>query len=171
LVGSTRALLRYEGAEKQHENPAVQTLSGNWMVGPQLLRHFGPPFSRGDCINTMRRRDVRAASLPPNSLVFSGTGPSSSWTVPASLTWPSCVLLPMHRNSVTREFFEQEGAENRKFRVASNSHASASFAILGIYYQNNPFLGMFQLRFCLTTCETCSLLYVSVLKCSILCFI
>jgi len=41
----------------------------------------------------------------------------------------------------------------------------------GIYYKNNPFLGMFQLKFCLKTFETCSLLYVSVLKCSILAII
>jgi len=44
-------------------------------------------------------------------------------------------------------------------------------AFLGIYYQNNPFLGKFQLKFCLKTFETCSLLYVSVLKCSILAII
>jgi len=31
-------------------------------------------------------------------------------------------------------------------------------AILEIYYQNNAFLGMFQLKFCLKTFETCSLL-------------
>jgi len=33
-------------------------------------------------------------------------------------------------------------------------------AIWGIYYQNNLFLGMFQLKFCLKTFESCSLLYV-----------
>jgi len=33
-------------------------------------------------------------------------------------------------------------------------------AISWIYYQNNRFLGMFQLKFCLNTFETC-LLYVS----------
>jgi len=37
----------------------------------------------------------------------------------------------------------------------------------GIYYQSNTFLGMFQLKFHLKTFETCSLLYVSELKCSI----
>jgi len=43
---------------------------------------------------------------------------------------------------------------------------------LGIYYQNNPFFSMFQLKFCLKTFETCcSLLYISVLKCSILAII
>jgi len=41
----------------------------------------------------------------------------------------------------------------------------------GINYQNNPFLGMFQLKFCLKTFETCSLLCVSVLKCRILAII
>jgi len=40
-----------------------------------------------------------------------------------------------------------------------------------IYYQNNPFLGMFHLQFCLKTFETCSLLYVSALKCSSLAII
>jgi len=34
-------------------------------------------------------------------------------------------------------------------------------AIFVIYYQNNPFLGMFQLKFCLKTFETCLLFYVS----------
>jgi len=41
-------------------------------------------------------------------------------------------------------------------------------ATLRIYYQNNPFLGMFQLKFGLNTYETCSLLYVCVFKFSIL---
>jgi len=45
---------------------------------------------------------------------------------------------------------------------------SKRLAILGIYYQNNPFLGMFQLKFYIETFEACSLLYVSDLKCSIL---
>jgi len=49
--------------------------------------------------------------------------------------------------------------------------SSQRFATLGIYYQNNPFLGIFQLKFCLKTFETCSLLYISVLKCSILAII
>jgi len=44
-------------------------------------------------------------------------------------------------------------------------------ATLGIYYQNNPFLGMFQLKFCLKTFGTCSLLYISVFKSSILAII
>jgi len=44
-------------------------------------------------------------------------------------------------------------------------------ATLGIYYENNPFLGMFQLKFSLKSFETCSLLYISVLKCSILAII
>jgi len=44
-------------------------------------------------------------------------------------------------------------------------------ATLRIYCQNNPFLVMFQLKFCLKIFETCSLLYVSVLKCSILAII
>jgi len=37
-------------------------------------------------------------------------------------------------------------------------------AIFEIYYQNNLFLGMFQLKFCLKTFQTCSLLYISVLN-------
>jgi len=42
-------------------------------------------------------------------------------------------------------------------------------AIFEIFYQNNPFLGMFQLKFCLKTFETYILLYVSsVFQCSIL---
>jgi len=40
-------------------------------------------------------------------------------------------------------------------------------AILGIYYQNNPFLGMFQLKFCPKIFETCLIVYVSVLKCTV----
>jgi len=28
-------------------------------------------------------------------------------------------------------------------------------ATLGLYYQNNPFFGMFKLKFCLKTFETC----------------
>jgi len=39
-------------------------------------------------------------------------------------------------------------------------------ATLGIHYQNNPFLGTFQLKFCLKTFETCRLL-----KCNILAII
>jgi len=35
---------------------------------------------------------------------------------------------------------------------------------LEIYYQNNSFLRMIYLKFCLNTFETCSLLYVRVLK-------
>jgi len=42
---------------------------------------------------------------------------------------------------------------------------------LVIYYQNNLFLGMLQLKFCLKTFETYSLLSISVLKCSILAII
>jgi len=38
-------------------------------------------------------------------------------------------------------------------------------------YQNNRFLGVFRLKFCFKTFETCSLLYVSVLKCNILAII
>jgi len=34
---------------------------------------------------------------------------------------------------------------------------------VGIYYQNNPFLSMFQLKFCQKKFETCSVLYVFVL--------
>jgi len=41
-------------------------------------------------------------------------------------------------------------------------------ATLGMYYQNNLFLGMFQLKLCLNTFVTCSLSYVRVLKFSIL---
>jgi len=37
-------------------------------------------------------------------------------------------------------------------------------AILGIYYQNNSFLGMFQLKFCLKTFKTFSLSYIFVLN-------
>jgi len=44
-------------------------------------------------------------------------------------------------------------------------------AILGIYYQNKPFLGMFQLKFCLNSFETCLLLFVCILKFSILAII
>jgi len=40
-----------------------------------------------------------------------------------------------------------------------------------IYYQTDPVLEMFQVKFCLKTFETCSLLYVSVFKCSILAII
>jgi len=44
-------------------------------------------------------------------------------------------------------------------------------ATLEIYYQNNPFLGMCQVKFCLNTLESCTLLYVCVLQCSILAII
>jgi len=37
-------------------------------------------------------------------------------------------------------------------------------AILGDLLPNNPFLGMFQLKFCLKTFKTCSLFYISVLN-------
>jgi len=43
-----------------------------------------------------------------------------------------------------------------------------SLAVLGFYYKNNLFLGMFQLKFCLKTFETCSLLYIFLLKFNIL---
>jgi len=55
--------------------------------------------------------------------------------------------------------------------IAGGKGVWQRLAILGIYYQNNSFLGMFQLKFCLKTFETYSLLYVSVLKCSILAII
>jgi len=44
-------------------------------------------------------------------------------------------------------------------------------ATLGIYCQNNPFLSMFQLKFCLNIFETCLLLNVCILKFSILAII
>jgi len=44
-------------------------------------------------------------------------------------------------------------------------------AIVGIYFQNNPFLGLFQLKFFPKNFKTCSLLYVSVIKCNILAII
>jgi len=44
-------------------------------------------------------------------------------------------------------------------------------ATLEIYYQNNPFLYMVQLKFCLNTFETCSLMYVCVPIFSILAII
>jgi len=44
-------------------------------------------------------------------------------------------------------------------------------AILGFYYKNNPFLGMFQLKFNLNTFVNHSIFYVCVLKCSILAII
>jgi len=49
--------------------------------------------------------------------------------------------------SVVRERFldRRWETENIKFSFATNY-----LAILGIYYQNNPFFGMFQLKFCLT---------------------
>jgi len=40
----------------------------------------------------------------------------------------------------------------------------SAWRVLGIYYQIKPFLGRFQLKFCLKTFETCSLLYITVLK-------
>jgi len=40
-----------------------------------------------------------------------------------------------------------------------------------IYYQNNPFLGMFQLKLCPKTFENCLLLQASVLKSNILAII
>jgi len=46
-----------------------------------------------------------------------------------------------------------------------------AFGDFGDIYQKNPFLGIFQLKFCLNTFETCSLLYVCVLKFSILAII
>jgi len=42
--------------------------------------------------------------------------------------------------------------------------ASSAWRVLGIYYQNNPFLDMFQLNFCLKNFQTCLLLYISVLN-------
>jgi len=44
------------------------------------------------------------------------------------------------------------------------SCTSSSHLTTGVWrhYQNNPFLGMFQLKFCLKTFQTCSLLYISV---------
>jgi len=36
---------------------------------------------------------------------------------------------------------------------------TAAFGDFGVYYKNNPFLGMFQLKFSLKTFATCSLLY------------
>jgi len=49
--------------------------------------------------------------------------------------------------------------------------SSQRLATLGIYYQNYPFFDMFQLKFFLNAFETCSLLYVCVLKFSILAII
>jgi len=40
----------------------------------------------------------------------------------------------------------------------SKPSGSGTLAIWGISYQNDPFLGMFLLKFCIKTFETCSLL-------------
>jgi len=54
---------------------------------------------------------------------------------------------------VAREGFWTEGAERFVGEIQC-------LAIWVIYYKNNPFLGTFQLKFCLKDFETCSLLYV-----------
>jgi len=46
----------------------------------------------------------------------------------------------------------------------SGSGASSDWRFGGIYYQNNPFLSMFQMKFCLKTFETCSIIIECILN-------
>jgi len=67
----------------------------------------------------------------------------------------------------SRVFAHSLFIESKREPAGGGEHSA--FGDFGdVYYQNNPFLGMFQKKFCLKTFETCSLLFISVLKSSIL---